>query len=283
MSSARQTVPILLLAAALCAGWALWVQILPRPELAETNYIANRLRIEHWFLDEPATHVIVGTSISGRLLPADFAGTSLASMANLGLDGANPDTGLALVQARPHPPAVVFLEVHRLMMAPGPNDQQLLNLAQGPGLAASRFVPLTRADWRPSTILYGWLKSRQKGGAGVATTEGVADSSTNRPAGPAPDPAWVERINRRIRDLQARGTRVILLRLPVGRENPAQAEADSFADEAARRLSLPLIDLFRLSTARGDTVTYTDGLHLTPSSATALAHLLATASMGQAR
>ncbi len=281
MSSARQTVRILLLAAALCAGWALLVRVLPRPELAETNYIANRLRIEHWFLDEPATNVIVGTSISGRLLPADFAGTPLASMANLGLDGANPDTGLALVLARPTPPAVVFLEVHRLMMAPGPNDQQLLDLVHGPGLAASRLVPLTRANWRPSTILYGWLKSRQKGGAGVAIPEGVTGSPTNGPAPVPPDPDWVERVSRRIREVEARGTRVILLRLPVGRENPPTAAAASFADEAARRLGLPLMDLFRLSTARGDTVTYTDGLHLTPSSATALAQLLATASMGQ--
>ncbi len=263
-TTARQTVRILGLAGVLLVGWHGAVRWLPRPELAETNYVANRLRIERWMGGSTASNVIVGTSIGGRLLPAYFEGTRLGSVANLGLDGANPDTGLTLALARPTPPRVLFLEVHRLILPPGQNDRQLLALAEGPGLALAEWMPSTRADSRPSTVLYGILKRRQQGG----------DAASNLPrgpggtvAGPAADPQWAERIGRKVKALQDRGTRVVLLRLPVGRENPASPEEVGIAEDASKRLGLPLVDLFRRSVREGAPLQYTDGLHLSPASA----------------
>ncbi len=275
MSSATQTFRILLLAAVLGVVWAGLSAWLPRPELAETNYVANRLRIERFLLDPAVSNVVVGTSISGRLLPSYFSGTTLASMANLGLDGGNPDTGLALILKQERPPERVFLEVHRLIMPAAANDAQLLNLTKGPGLELSRWATLTRAMSRPSTVLYAWLKGRQTGGGSVMTP-GVEPS---RPGvvKAQPDPHWAARIREKVRQVQARGTKVYLLRLPVGRENPADARAKSFADEASSELGLPLIDLYRLSQVEGVEIRYTDGLHLTPQSAVWLANRLAQA------
>lgn len=273
MSSAKQTRRILLLTAVLCVLWMGLSSWLPRPELAETNYVANRLRIERFLLESAPSNVVVGTSISGRLQPSFFSGTSLASMANLGLDGANPDTGLTLVLQQERPPERVFLEVHRLVMPPGANDTQLLNLTRGPGLELSRWAALTRAMSRPSTVFYGWLKGKQSGG-GTSATPGT---QSVRPgvAPVAPDPQWAQRIREKVQQVQSRGTKVYLLRLPVGRENPMDPGAKSFADEASTELGLPLLDLYRLSQAEGVEIRYTDGLHLTPQSAVWLAGRLA--------
>jgi hypothetical protein len=275
VSSTTQTRRILLLTAGLCVVWMALSSWLPRPELAETNYVANRLRIERFLLDSAPSNVVVGTSISGRLQPSFFSGTSLASMANLGLDGANPDTGLTLVLKQAPPPERVFLEIHRLVMPPGANDTQLLNLTQGPGLELSRWAALTRAMSRPSTVLYGWLKGRQSGGGSTVTP----GSQITRPGTVTaePDPKWAPRIREKVRQVEARGTKVYLLRLPVGRENPADSQAKSFADEASTELGLPLVDLYRLSQAEGVEIRYTDGLHLTPQSAVWLAGRLAQA------
>lgn len=265
----RQTRRILGLAAVLLLAWSAAVQWLPRPELAETNYVANRLRIERWMLGPVASNVVVGTSIGGRLLPAYFDGTRLDTMANLGLDGANPDTGLSLVLQRPIPPARVFLEVHRLVMPPSDNDRKLLDLVEGPGMAVSRTVPWTRADWRPSTVLYGWLKRRQSGTAATAV---------EAPAGGSPeagiDPGWLDRVKRKVDAVQSRGSKVVLLRLPVGRENPAPGAPDRLAEMVAQ-LGLPLVDLQARSIRDGVTITYTDGLHLAPSSAAQVSRWLA--------
>ncbi|HAB14899.1 MAG TPA: hypothetical protein PLX89_24720 [Verrucomicrobiota bacterium] len=275
MNSARQTFRILALTVGLCVAWALVARVLPRPELAETNYEANRLRIERWLLDPPASHVLVGTSIGGRLLPTYFQGTGLSNFANLGLDGANPATGLELVLARSTAPEVVFLEIHRLAADLGANDQKLLEYARGFGLTATKLFPLTRAEYRPSSVLYGWLKSRQSGGAGGDPRP--ADS-TNQPFAPGTQaPAWVGRIEPLVRAVEAKGSRVVLVRLPVGRENPANADASNFGDQAAAWLKVPLADLYRLTTKAGEPISYTDGLHLTPAGAATVAKWLARA------
>jgi hypothetical protein len=245
------------------------VRWLPRPELAETNYVANRLRIERWMLGPPASNVIVGTSIGGRLLPAYFDGTRLATLANLGLDGANPDTGLNLVLQRSVPPARVFLEVHRLLTPPSNNDRKLLDLVEGPGMAVSRALPWTRADWRPSTVLYGWLKRRQTGSASAP-----ADAGTPSGPGSGVDPGWLDRVRQKIASIEAKGSKVILLRLPVGRENSTLGSPDPLV-EAASRLGLPMVDLQARSLRDGVTISYTDGLHLAPSSAEQVSKWLA--------
>lgn len=277
MKSARQTVLILVLTVVLSGGWAVALRKLPSPELAETNYEANRLRVERWLLGPPASAVLVGTSMSGRLLPGYFTGTPLAGLANLGLDGASPDTGLRLVLMRQPEVPLVLLEAHLLGMKAGPNDRQLLDLATGVGLQISSVLPLTRAEARPSTVLYSWLKER-RGGDGVAS-EAVkprlvspAQAATNAAA---MDPDWRPRIEALIRRLQQRGSRIVLIRLPAGRANPADPEAPNDTDLIAGQLGLPLIDLLRLSRQEKVPVTYTDGLHLTPKSARAMSELLA--------
>lgn len=274
MTPARQILAILTLTGLLCGVWTVALRVLPRPALAETNYEANRLRMEHWMLGPPAPAALVGTSITGRLLPGYFDATPLAGVANLGLDGASPDTGLQLVLMRQPTAPLVLLDVYLLAKRPGTNDRQLLDLASGTGLKVSSLLPLTRADARPSTVLYGWLKERKGGEGSAEVAPRIVTAASADEEAAAMDPDWQPRMREWIGRLQAAGCRVVLTRIPAGRANPAEPEALNEADAIARELGVPLIDLLRLSRREGVPITYTDGLHLTPRSARAVCDLL---------
>ena len=50
MNASRQILAILTLTALMCGVWTAALRVLPQPSLAETNYEANRLRVERWLL-----------------------------------------------------------------------------------------------------------------------------------------------------------------------------------------------------------------------------------------
>lgn len=286
MSAPRQIAILIGLTAVLSGLWSAALRVLPRPALAETNYEANRLRLEEWLLGPGSKTVLVGSSMSGRLLPSYFEGTSLAGIANLGLDGASPDTGLRLTLMRHPAPSLVLLEGQLLSKRTGPNDRQLLELATGVGMQITALAPLTRADARPSTVLYGWLKERRGGpeaGAGgpesptgTVTARVVSEAQAKKDAAGL-DPEWRPRIRSLITTLQEQGARVVLVRLPSGIGDPADPEASNELDAIAGELGLPLVDLLRLSRKGRVAVSYTDGLHLTPNAARAVCRILAEA------
>lgn len=277
MQHARQSLRILALAALAVLVWQFWLRGIARPALAETNYHANRLRLEAWFLDPLPADVLAGSSISGRLLPEYFAGTSLTGIANLGLDGSGPLTALDCVLRRltnvatVPPPRRVFVEVHRLDRPVDANDRLLLAAADDTGMTLGRLLPATRAASRPTTVAYAWLKEHQRGQAGQQPLPG------GDPREVSGAESWFTALAARVSRLRALGVEVVLLRLPVGRENPGSAEAPNFADAAAGRLGVPLVDLHRTSVRKGLSLKYSDGLHLTPESARQVARELALA------
>ncbi len=277
MNRARQSVWILALAIVAVWAWQFASRWLPRPSLAETNYHANRLRLEAWFLDPVPSNVMAGSSISGRLLPGYFVGTPLAGIANLGLDGSGPLTALDCILLRATNgaaaaiPQRVFLEIHRLDRANDANDRLLLEAVHDAGMKLAGAVPATRAASRPSTLAYAWLKEkRPTRGTGEPTR--VGDSRRVRG-----DEPWLRSIMERTTALHRLGCKVYLVRLPVGRENPTDPSAPNFADAVAKNTGLPLIDLQRSASASHAPIDYTDGLHLTPSSARWSATTLAAA------
>jgi hypothetical protein len=270
MRTGSQSLKIFAVALVLCSLWTIARSRLPKPELGETNYTANRLRIER-FLETPAPRsLIVGTSIAGRLLPSYFEGSNLENIVNLGLDGASPITGLLLALEQTNAPGVILLEAHRLQNPRRANDEQLLALSRGIDRHFHKSVTLTKAESRPSTVLYGWLKSNQGAGRAQPAPKRLTNNVTEI-LKPIEKP---KELMDAIQALQARGSKVVLLRLPVGRENPADPKAKDDIDLSAQQLGLPLIDLYRQSLGWENPVGYSDGLHLAPESARRLAKAL---------
>lgn len=285
---ARRPFPIAVLAGALglVAAWQWVVAALPRrPTLAESNYQANLLRLQAFDRVRDARPVLAGSSITGRLLEDYFAGTSARHVSNLGLDGSGPALGLELVLTRTNRPAAIFIEANLLSAPQDENDAVLREAFHGMSFTLARVLPFLRAENRPSTRLYDWIKHRADART-AARTRGPAA------AGPGPDAvsqhflfnrqpeaerqAHRRRVRSALEALQPRGLPLILVRFPREGVPDAPRETD-FGDELAREFGLPQIALGPAMRAFGTEPAYTDGTHFTPESARLAARILADA------
>ena len=269
----RQALVIVVSALLGVGAWAFVRPWLPRAELAESNFQANLIRLQTWSMEPARSNVVVGSSIAGRLLPSYLRGTPLDSLANLALDGSGPELGIRLLLGARAVPARVFVEVHRLGKPWHANDDTLLGVVHETGFALAGHLPALRADTRPTTLLYAWLKGRREP-AGMAPVSGAAPATASARF-PAADPGWEERFRGQVGELRRRGCEVVLLRLPVGRENPADPAVPGDADRLARELGVGLIDVNREAAKRGLVLAYSDPVPLAPASARAVGVLFA--------
>ena len=144
----RQAIAILVVALALLAAWRGALAWLGRAaEFGESNYQANRIRIERYLARPKAPeYVVLGSSLSGRLRPAAFAGSALSDVAVLGLDGSSPLLGIAVLAHRADLPRVALVETFAFNRGWKANDQLLLDGLAGPGMRLARADRLFAAD-----------------------------------------------------------------------------------------------------------------------------------------
>lgn len=280
--TSRQALAILLTSLALALGWQAVTAVGGwRARFGESNYIANRIRLEDYLLLPAAPRqVLVGSSLSGRLLPEFFVGTALADFATLGLDGSIPLVGLEALAHRPDLPSVVFVETYLMEKPWSANDQVLVDGLRSPGTALARRVPVTRAANRPSSILYSAVKARRdRAGAGSIVTNEPAVREPGPTVTPAPvAPAVVDRWRTMLASLAQRGVKVVFVDLPSGEDRmPGPLASPDLAGKLAGDFKLARIDLRAEWFSRGWRPTYTDGRHLDAASARATARMLAEA------
>ena len=269
MTRTQQTCLILTLGAVFLGGWFGVCRSLGwHARLAENNYQANLIRLET-FLHQPAPPaVLVGSSMTGRLLPEYFADTSLAGVANLGLDGSIPDLGLDLVLSRKDPPAQVLVEVNTLLVKTPGNDATLRQALGSFSFRLAGWLPFLRAEYRPSSIIYSTLKLRQdrrflppsitRAPLLGVPLEPVPELSEQDRQATLAEPILVRHLAR-LRELQVRGARVIFYQLP-GRTEALPPLTAEWAGE----LHIPLIRLGREMHQRGFTPDFTHGRHPAP-------------------
>ncbi len=240
--------------------------------LAENNYQANLLRIATYLYDPLPDAVLVGTSIGGRLLPVYFESTGV-SVGNLGLDGAVPMTGLEILSRRDDVPGRVLVEGTLLDAPPRANDQELFKGMENPTFKLARFIPLLRPSYRPSSVLYTeikmWNDNRTPGRAGQPLSQSDAVRARSAEAQLA-----IDAMVAKIQSLKERGTKVSIIHIPQ-RQPVEHSHPDPVALEIAQRAGVGLIDLAAELAAAGESVRYSDGLHLIAPSARLVAHELA--------
>lgn len=282
MSRNRQVLHILWLTLLLSAGFALVVRVASwRAEIAETNSQANVIRLQGFLFDSSPQAVLVGSSLFGRLLPSCFDGTPITPVANLGLDGSGAVFGLDLVLTRP--PRLIFVEVNTLLNPANANEEVMVDTMRSLRFRAARFLPVLRADFRPSSMLYSWAKSRRTQTREFKPRPSPALASSNAPAqvslapfDSAGSPETRAKLRSQIRALQDRGCRVILVRMPAShRFTSANNASFALGDELASELKLAQYDLDDECARRGVAVKYTDGVHLSPQAAREAAQVLA--------
>lgn len=272
-------VQIALLALALVLGWRGVLAITGwRADFAECSYQQNLLRLETYrerIRGERGSAppvVLAGTSITGRLLPEYFAGTPLAGVANLGLDGASPGFSLEAILRETHVPTKVLLETYLLHKEAGGNERLIAKSLASPGARLADADRLLRTESRPSALLYSALKRRRE-----SLEPGRVSAPTNSPFGiNPPAEGSQERLTRLIRALQARGCEVVLADIPIGRDWPPGPNlGEPVASRLSAALGLRRVDCRAVLRAQRNEPHFTaDGLHLDAHSAREVARVL---------
>jgi len=274
----RQAKAILLLAVALLLGWRGVLAVWPmRAEFGESNYQQNLLRIENYRRQlrqspgGPPMAVLAGTSVAGRMLPEYFAGTGLAGIPNLGLDGTSPAFALELLLRERQVPRRVFLETYLLHKEAGGNEKLIRESLDSPGGRLAAVDPLFRTETRPSSLLYSALKRGRDASAPGRPADNRVPYWTNAPAAGA-----MKRLEAAIRSLRDRGSEVVLVDLPVGYDWPPGPNlGEPVASELIATQKLTRLDLRADLLARGIEPHFTDRLHLDGATARAVAGVLA--------
>jgi hypothetical protein len=266
-SKNRNAIEILLLAVVMLLGYAFFIKVTGwRAEHSESNLQSNLIRISRYLHAPKVERVILGSSISGRLLE-DYFNDEGVSISNLGLDGSRPLYGFEVLRKRQDLPQRLLVEVNLLFQPRGANDTALDEAVESPTFRLGAMLPSVKAENRPSSLLYTLLKGRQD--AAGATSE--ATLSAQGDDGEVPLPPTYEEVSSQLNRLRNEGVKVTLLLIPTGKLDRYSREGKRLAKE----LGLPMLTLREMLPDNGKSLRYSDGKHLTADSAREVVRALA--------
>ncbi len=237
---------------------------------AESNYFRDMQRLEGFFRADRKDVILVGSSIAARLHPDEFEDGKLGFV-NLGLDGTVINASLTILEKEKVKPKWLLVEFSVLTFAaPRTNDNLILSQQNDLNRYLWRFFPLARPSFRPSSILYSYLKKKKENDAAAEQLKKLHLSRSEcndalempkiRPGLIVGDsnPALMKLVK-----FKDEGVRILFVKIPSGDQYEAPPE---FYDMAAM-LKAPILDLSRLTKHKKVEMNYTDGLHLDRASA----------------
>jgi hypothetical protein len=234
----------------------------------ESNYFSSLGRLQSGARGNPEV-MVLGSSVTGRLPDRAHGFTGWA---NMGCDGGSAVDALRAMDDGILPAApLLVIEANTLHM---PLES---NVGIGDGIQGSWFrlglkMPAIASDARPASFFYSRLLARKIGGfetadseedLGVGTLPELVSGSSPIELNPEKE-ALVEEVRGILERLQAKGSRAVIVWMP-----PARKDSDvllELAREMARRSGVPYWDLGQ--EAAPGKVQLTDGVHMTPASAT---------------
>lgn len=239
-----------------------------RTTKSESNYFSSIARLQSGVRGEPRV-MFLGSSITGRL-PDRSRGFD--GVANLGCDGGSAMDALRAMDAGIIPRApYLIVEGNTLCRAVGARETEVSAAMRERWFGRGVAIPNLSAAGRPSSMAYTLLMER-KMGAGGSPDVAPLEVLTQPTLSPRPqeaskeEDALLEEAARILRKLTAAGSKVTIIMFPPG------AESDSpdrrLPEELARRAGLPFWDL--ANAIPPGMVKLTDGMHMDPSSATAV-------------
>lgn len=275
MQRARFSIHVLIVGLLFLFGWqalARWVGW--RAKFADSNYQANCIRLQAYYLDPPAPVVLTGSSVAARLDPSYFVRTQTPHVANLGLDGCVVAFSLETAARRPMAGRTIVVENYSLLIDDPSNEKTILPVISEMGLRLPENVGAFRANIRPTALLYSELKSRKDryGGSPGKKTLIARKMADLTPA----ELALLNRNRKAITRLRELGARIVMLRIPHGEtEGPSGKRELDYFSEFAAELNAPEIDIPKLMRVKGIPLRYSDGLHMVSPTASEASHILA--------
>lgn len=276
MTRAPFTISVLIFCGFLLIGWqALTHYAHWKVRFADSNFQANRMRLQSFVLDARDPVILAGSSVTARLIPAYFTQTAFPRVTNLGLDGCVVAFALEIIAERPlteHP--IIVVEQYSMLLDTISNEETIREVITPAGLRLPALSGSLRADVRPTALIYSALKERRdkKGGfpgPKILIPRKMADLTPE-------EIKHLERNRSALRALQKKGARLVFMRIPCGEtEGPIGERAPDFFTDLAADLHSPVIDIPILMRKNGLHLRYSDGLHLVSSSAQDVCRLLA--------
>jgi len=240
-------------------------------EYAENNLQANLSRIGQYDFEPPPENLILGSSLSARLLPSLFPAGS-GGFGNLALDGAGVPMGLEIVKKRKERPLRIYLEANSIFFRSLHNEQMLRQAISNPIYTMSRFLYCLRPGSRPSALLYAWLKkTREANDKGVSGVPPIPTGDSCTPMSKEEQAA--------LRQIPFQGVQLFFVLVPSGRgEAPPTGEFLRIVGE----IGGTWIEPRKWLEDNGAYLRYTDGLHLDRVSAQKVCNAIANASYHKA-
>ena len=224
--------------------------------LAESGVQANLIRVSKILYAPPAPVVLVGSSLTGRLLPSYFSGISVS---NLALEGGSSLDGMQLLLSLKVYPKSLLVEENSLTRPQNNASAFLFENATGVQMRLSRYLLTMRPEFRPSSIAYSLLKIRSDQKRKTSNNEPAAKSELANIQ--IPVAAEKTEANQRLfyqlaEVMSAKGTKIGVFRLPSGGASFLNIQLPSQSQTFIRKdLTTEYVNQF------GDPH-YTDGIHL---------------------
>ena len=244
--------------------------------LLESNLQSNLARISRYLYSPKVDAVLVGSSMSGRLLPSYFHECGM-EVACLGLDGCYAPIGLEIVQMRKDLPKSVLVELAAIPINPNApensNEKALREAYQSPTFKIGAVIASFRPENRPLSILYWWMKKLsglKQGGVSHSAEvpqgcDVLSESKNKNFHADNPDELQIKQIEKPLAHLKERGVDVRILAIP--HDDGWGKPRSGLIRRISMDLDIPIVEPGVELSKKLGVLRFTDGAHLDASSA----------------
>ena len=281
----KNALEIVVVAILLLCGYALFQKLTGiSAVLLESNLQTNLARISRYLHAPKVETVLVGSSMTGRLLPSYFKEQGM-EVANLGLDGCHAPFGLEIILMRRDLPKRVLIETASLDYDLNANEKTVREAIRTPTFKIGQAVEAFRPENRPLSLLYWWCKQlsdRKPGGSSHPAF--IIDEQKDDPTSKSSKSELVENdlaIEEILITLKKRGVDVRLFSIPHA-DGWGMPQAGRMA-KISKDVGIPIMEPGVEIAKRTDTLRFTDGAHLDVASATLISQEIARMLRSQAK
>lgn len=222
---------------------------------SETGYPSNLARVHLLQNASEVDVVLVGSSITGRLLPSSFE-PSVGSVLNLGIDGGGVSTALEILLASDLQSEVVIVETNALRNHPTSSGQVVIDAQESASFSVSEKLPWLQPLYRPSSVFYTFLK-RKKDNGGQTLRSGIARYDSVKEVD-------LEYVDQLLTVLFARFEQVIFVTYPSS-SRPSEVVIEKVKEIASSQSGVSFVNL--TEKLKSEDLLFTDQVHLSLGSA----------------
>ncbi len=226
-----------------------------------SNFFTSVSRLQKSLKVEDAEYAVTGSSLVGRFPARE-------KMLNLGIDGSTSVKSLqALETGEFKIPKTIIIEANLIMGWQTIEGDPLFDYLKGVHFKAGQHCRLLAAESRPSDVVYSFLRKKQDShGKLEAKLKKVEIENPKFIDSKLAETTEYKNIVELILRAKKNQTRIIIVWIPNGIGSQGRIERiQNYAKSIAASVGCEYIDMMFLD--RDDTVTYTDGVHLTKESA----------------